>query len=235
MAGLHQYINTFSKIQYFLITITSYSFFIIQAYQLYKSFNEKDTGTRINLESIENVQFPSFTICHLNFLKGYNEEICVKNGIEGGFAYINGAWQSNDSQKSPEQLYNEITFDPYDVVSLITLKFRDNTLLYLDKKNFTEKFTKVTDVDNQGKCLTLNIPKVFSERGIKTVSFAFDIEKSYAIYLHQKHQLYSYISDNVIEGRYTGTKKILVDFEVICFILYSDLSNNRIVFNNRRG
>ena len=214
MAGIHQLINTFSNTQYLLITIASYSFFIFQAYHLLKSFDEKDTGTRIAFESIENVQFPSFTICHLNFMKGYDRKVCTKNGIFDASSYMNGEWQSNDTNKSPKKLYNEITLDPYDIVSMIAINFKDNSELFLKKNDFTENITKITDVSNKGKCFTVNLSYDITKKGIKRIMFTFDIKQLYTIYLHHKHQLYNSIHYNAMEGKQIGYKEFLVDFEV---------------------
>ena len=121
-------ITSLKSFQYFFVTVTCFLFFLVQTYEVLQEYLSKEKGTRIKFKPITQAEFPAFTACPVS-LSAYNLDEIEKNGISGNKQYMNkGIWISNDTNLTPEMLYDKVVINMSEVMLKMTIKLRNPTL-----------------------------------------------------------------------------------------------------------
>ena len=113
--------------QYFFVTVTCFLFFLVQTYEVLQEYLSKEKGTRIKFKPITQAEFPAFTACPISS-SAYNLDEIEKNGISSDKQYMNkGIWISNDTNLTPEMLYDKVVVNMSEVMLKMTIKLRNPT------------------------------------------------------------------------------------------------------------
>ena len=121
-------IKRLKSLQYLVITATCYLFFMVQTYEALLEYFSKKKGTRTMFKPITQAEFPAFTTCPISW-SAYNSDEIAKHGISDTKQYMNeGIWISNNSNTSPEILYNKIVINMSKVMEKMAIKLRTTSI-----------------------------------------------------------------------------------------------------------
>ena len=205
------------KVQSFVIISACSIFFLVQSYGIYHSFIQQETGTRVTIESFSKVSLPDITLCLQN---GYKSKALIQNGIGNEFKYWK-QWSSNDSSKTPSDVFDEVTYDLKDMITGFSVVRHqpEEKKTIKDLQNICKNVSLITYKNKPffGKCLTISIPVCFFEDEIAEpdcIKFYIDTDRTSWLYFHSKNSFH-YTDMKTDEFYYkTMSKKSRYNFRI---------------------
>ena len=180
---------------FFLICLSVCIYEIIQC--LNKMLKDPTT-TIIFLDEFGKHGVPSITLCpysnHLDNASAYNHKILLTYGLTPKEYSDLNIW--NTSTITPEDLYEEITWQLEDIIDKVSYSFQNTSEILNGSSDKWKSMWTSVDKKWEGRCYTFNPPTQINGVGLVDISFVskfpFDLELTF----HAKHQS----SDKDLDG-----------------------------------
>ena len=186
-------LHVVKKIQYLILASVIIILLLRQVSKSVHKFHEQKTGTTDLYESNSKVAFPELTICSR---LGYKAGVLLQNGIKNEIDYFYlGQWSSNESQKDPEQLFDEITYELEELVHQVIFYTEDlvngeNLIKLKPREEFcSENLFQIQFFFTKGKCFTLKTPSCIHQAGIMKIRIQH--KQNLTIWVHYPGQFLS--------------------------------------------
>ena len=181
----------FKKSQNVAISIICVIFFLIQGFGSIKQFLKEETGTRSYYLPMNDIDFPDFMICPNEL---YITKNLQSNGINSKKEYIyDTKWSSNDTTKTAEDLYHDITIDILKVVENITVRiktpFNGSSEIFVGNMGKNISLGNIFSFEDHykfGRCIKFTMPSWIVKAFPHRVLFLFN--KDVTIFPHQRNQ-----------------------------------------------
>ena len=213
-----------NKFQYFFLASVTGLVLLQQVVRSVTKFNEQKTGTTDLYRSNADLAFPELTICSK---EGYKTDIMLENGIKESVQYFFfGQWTSNDSLKSPEQLFEEIVFRLEDMIQKVWIYTEDlvqgENLIQLkpDEQFCGQDLFEDQFFYGKGKCYKLKAPSCIHKAGIVKIRLRF--KTSLVIWVHYPGQFLSPNTNTKLHPDVSHFNHVFVSHELVHLLNISD-------------
>ena len=153
---------------------------------------ENPTTTVIYFEEFGKQGVPSLTVCaysnHLENSTSYKKEKLAEHGLSPNDYIKQRIWTSNSSDTSPEDLYEEITWNLEDLVDRIEYTLRGNHYIINETTTDWQYFWTETRRKWEGRCFTFNSNSEMSFVGLSNVEIISKFPHDLVISYHGKSQ-----------------------------------------------
>ena len=179
----------------FLICFTACIYEILECT---KKMLRNPTTTIIFFEEFGKHGVPSVTICpysnHLDNASAYNQKNLLEHGITAKEYSALNIW--NTSSITPEDLYEEITWQLEDIIDRVNYNFENISRTLNGSDDGWKTMWTTVNKKWEGRCFTFNPPPQMNGTGLAKISiiskFPFDLELAF----HARHQA----SDKELDG-----------------------------------
>jgi hypothetical protein len=220
-------LKTIKRLQYAIIYVVCTSVLLFQIGQCAFKYLDKNTGTADTYVHVSNTTFPVLTICPTY---PYKLDVIQQNGIETlSDVQWQANWNSNNSEKSPKDFYNEMVLQIDDIVA--------NTKFYIEQpingSNILDLKPYETVCNGQdifivkpyyfnGNCYAMKVPDCLEKSGVLEV--VFDFYDKTDIFIHHPGQFLSPNSRSRVDVQLGSFTKIAINHEVVQLIGGEDFS-----------
>ncbi|CAB4054679.1 ASIC4 [Lepeophtheirus salmonis] len=176
------------SVAYYSFVFTLFIFMMIQVSQCLIKFIDAPTYMKTSIHSQIESTFPAISVCSSE--RKYRAQVLVENGFSSEADY-DASWMSNNSFKSPEELYEDLTLRPDDVFSEISMDlFRPHPItgLSISSINTSNKDPSLMEQRHKeyGKCYTIYPSRTLRALGINNIHMSFKIPTR--IFIHPEGQ-----------------------------------------------
>ena len=180
-----------------------------RSYECLEKYFKANLGTRIKMKSSYETILPMIVLCP-EYFAAYNENRMRRVGIADKKSYQNGKWFGNDSSKSPEDVFKDVTHDLGELIESFSVLYKSGI-----KKHFSGNFDNLSIIERghrtYGRCYELE----FANNHDNVFFVDVVAKRPIYVFINSPHTFYNEDSRSKIQVNINESLFMEINYEIL--------------------